>query len=91
MSSDKLEFLSVGDTMVNDHPLWLGRSVFIVHIRSDMLLKTATKKLCFFARKEVGFKLCAPAAGGEEDRKEFIRTRMYFLFAFEGVLIRNGL
>jgi len=56
-----------------------------------MLLKTATKKLCFFARKEVGFKLCAPAAGGEEDRKEFIRTRMYFLFAFEGVLIRNGL
>jgi hypothetical protein len=45
-----------------------------------MLLKTATKKLCFFAREEVGFKLCASAGGGEEDREEVTRTRMYFSF-----------
>jgi hypothetical protein len=36
--------------------------------------------LCFFARKEVGFKLCAASGGGEEDWEEFTRTRMYFSF-----------
>jgi hypothetical protein len=36
--------------------------------------------MCFFAREEVGYKLCALADGGEEDRKEFTRTRMCFSF-----------
>jgi hypothetical protein len=81
-SSDELGFLLVfeasdsslpGDAMVNGHLLRPGCSAFIV-------LKTATKKLCFFAREEVGFKLCASAGGGEEDREEVTRTRMYFSF-----------
>jgi len=45
-----------------------------------MLLKTATKIVFLRAREEVGFKLCAPAGGGVEDREEFTRTRMYFSF-----------
>jgi hypothetical protein len=88
-SSDELGFLLVfeasdsslpGDAMVNGHLLRPGCSAFIVHVGYDMLLKTATKKLCFFAREEVGFKLCASAGGGEEDREEVTRTRMYFSF-----------
>jgi hypothetical protein len=46
-----------------------------------MLLKTATtKKLCFFAMEEVGFKLYAPAGGGEKDWEKVTRTRLYFSF-----------
>jgi hypothetical protein len=47
---------------------------------TDMLLKTATKKIVFFAKEKVGYKLYAPAGGGEEDREEVTRTRMYFSF-----------
>jgi hypothetical protein len=36
--------------------------------------------MCFFATEEVGYKLCAPANGSEEDQKEFTRTRMCFSF-----------
>jgi hypothetical protein len=90
LSSDKLGFLSIfeasnsllpGDAMVNGHLLQPGRSAFIVHVRYNMLLKMATKKMCvFFAREEAGYKLYAPTDGGEEDRKEFTRTRMCFFF-----------
>lgn len=52
LSSGKLGFLSVfeasdslllGDAVVGGHLLWPGRSTSIVHVRFDMLLKTATK------------------------------------------------
>ena len=69
-----------GNAMVNGHLFRPGRSAFIVHVGYDMLLKTATKIVFLRAREEVGFKLCAPAGGGVEDREEFTRTRMYFSF-----------
>jgi hypothetical protein len=41
-----------------------------------VLHKTATKKLCFFAGEEVGFKRYALAAVSEADREKFTRTEL---------------
>ena len=64
-----------GDAMVSGHhlqpvysafPVHIGYSVFAVHIGSDVLLKTASK-IHVLRQEEVGFKLGAPAAGGNDD------------------------
>jgi hypothetical protein len=69
LSSGELGFWSFFEasdsSLRGDAILRSGCSAFTVHVRYDMLLKTTTKKkLCFLARKEVGFKLYAPAGGG---------------------------
>ena len=60
------------DAMVSGHHLQPVHSVFVVHVGSDVLLKTASK-IHVLHREEVGFKLGAPAAGGDDDR-EFTNT-----------------
>ena len=55
----------------------------IKHVVFYALLKTASENCVFFAREEVGFKLQASTAGGEEDGEVLTRTRMYFHFLLE--------
>jgi hypothetical protein len=62
--------------MADDHLFQPGRSTVTKQVGVDVLHKTATKKLCFFAEEEVGFKRYALAAAGEADREKFTRTEL---------------
>ena len=73
-----LEALGMSDPSLPDnamvfvHHLQPVHSAFVVHVGSDVLLKTVSK-IHVLHREEVGFKLGAPAAGGDDDR-EFTNT-----------------
>ena len=73
-----LEALGMSDPSLPDnamvfvHHLQPVHSAFVVHVGSDVLLKTVSK-IHVLHREEVGFKLGAPAAGGDDNR-EFTKT-----------------
>jgi hypothetical protein len=64
-----------GDAMAKGH--------LLKQIDFDVLLKMVGKNLCAFVGEEVGFKLYAPAADGEEDRED----QFAILFSFKGIFV----
>jgi len=82
---------SSGDAMVDGHLVQPSRSVLARRVRSDVLLKTASKnRISSLVRRSVStFKLHAPAAGGEQVREKLTGLTVISLF-FRDVFVSCG-